>query len=75
MSSAANSRHGGRLPWRSTRLNTVPVCVTRLLQMVTELIHCIILLSQLLESEDRDNAASIAHLISTFEDGELQRNP
>lgn len=44
---------------------------TRLLQMATELIHCIILLSQL----DSDNAASIAHLISTFEEGELQRNP
>jgi hypothetical protein len=33
-----------------------------------------ILLSQLPESEDRDNASSIAHLISTFEEGELQRN-
>lgn len=42
--------------------------------MVAELIHCIILLSQLLEPEDGDNAPSIAHLISTFEEGELQRN-
>jgi hypothetical protein len=42
--------------------------------MVTELIHRIILLSQLLESEDRHNASSIVHLMSTFEEGELQSN-
>lgn len=75
MSSAAYSRHGRPFPWRSTSLNTVPVCITHLWQMVTELIRCIILLSQLLESDDRDNAASISHLIFTFEEGEHQRNP
>ncbi|PKX99034.1 uncharacterized protein P174DRAFT_447590 [Aspergillus novofumigatus IBT 16806] len=42
--------------------------------MVTELIHCIILLSQLLAPEDRGNAASIAHLISTFEEALKRAN-